>query len=221
MHCVEAYLHDNPTEIKMKIPYKTKYEAVKDFIERCPICQKQAKEFEKLYTEPFVGSHYEPMECIQLDHIGPLQKDNQGNQHILVIVDTFTRWVELYPVPDVGAETTGLCLGDYILRYAPPRIAHSDQGSAFIDASFNALAKMANIEVTHPLAGDKESTGIVERENKEVRRHLNNLMTENFMKDSWSMATKMVQRILNNTVHTTTGYASIIWKTYPSPKHGI
>jgi hypothetical protein len=209
MHCVETYLHDHPEEMVKKIKYKVKYDAIKEYIDACPVCQKSAKEFEKLYTEPYVGSTYEPMECIQIDHIGPLggKPDDQGNLHILVIVDTFTRWTELYPVPDVGAETTALCLGDYILRYGPPRIVHSDRGSAFIDTSFNALAKMANIEVTHPMAGDKESTGIVERENREVRRHLKNLMMENFMKDTWSWATKLVQRILNNTVHTTTGYA--------------
>ena len=68
------------------------------------------------------------------------------------------------------------------------------------------MAKLANIQITHPLTGDKESTGIVERENKEVQRHLNNLMNEN-IKDSWTMVAKMVQRILNNTVHTATGYA--------------
>jgi len=209
MHCVETYLHDHPEEMVKKIKYKVKYEAIKEYIDECPVCQKTTKEFEKLYTEPFVGSTYEPMECVQIDHIGPLGStpDAQGNLHILVIVDTFTRWTELYPVPDVGADTTAICLGDYILRYGPPRIVHSDRGSAFIDASFNALAKMANIEVTHPMAGDKESTGIVERENQEVRRHLNNLMLENFMKDTWSWALKLVQRILNNTVHTTTGYA--------------
>jgi transposase InsO family protein len=208
MQCVEAYMHDNPDQPK-NIPYKVRYQAVKEFIESCPICQKSAKEFEKLYTEPFIGSTYEPMECVQIDHIGPIGSaaDSYGNTHILVMVDTFTRWVELYPVPNVGAETTAMCLGDYMLRYGPPRVVHSDSGSAFIDASFNALAKMANIKITHPIAGDKESTGIVERENREVRRHLNNLMNENFMKDSWSIATKMVQRILNNTVHTTTGYA--------------
>ena len=53
------------------------------------------------------------MECIHVNHIGPLggKPDDQGNLHILVIGDTFTRWTELYPVPDVGAETTTICLG--------------------------------------------------------------------------------------------------------------
>ena len=63
------------------------------------------------------------------------------------------------------------------------------------------------MKIVHPRAGDKERTAIVERENKEVRRHLNAIMNELFMNDKWSFATKMVQRILNNTVHTSTGHA--------------
>ena len=207
MQCVETYFQDRPTDKETKIPYKVKYEAVKEFLASCPVCQKHDNDFKKLYTEPFVGSTYEPMECVQIDHIGPFQPDERGNTHILVMIDTFTRWVELYAVKDAGADTSAICLGDYILRYGPPQIVLSDNGSAFIDASFNAFAKMANVEITHPKAGDKERTGIVERENREVRKHLNNLMLENFMKENWSMAVKLVQRILNNTVHTTTGYA--------------
>ena len=63
------------------------------------------------------------------------------------------------------------------------------------------------MKIHHPRAGDKERTAIVERENREVRRHLNNIMNEKFMKDKWSFGVKIVQRILNNTVHTSTGYA--------------
>ena len=220
LQCVETYLHDHLTEKDTKIPYKVKFEAVKEFVASCPICQKRDRDFTKLYSEPFIGSTYEPMECVQIDHIGPFQKDTRGNTHILVMVDTFSRWTELYAVPDAGAETAALCLADYIFRYGPPKEVLSDHGSAFIDASFNAFAKLANVEITHPYAGDKERTGIVERENREVRTHLNNLMLENYMKDSWSIAMMMVQRILNNTVHSTTGQAPaklLYGKLIPAP----
>lgn len=80
-----------------------------------------------------------------MDHIGPFHPDSRGNTHILVMVDTFSRWTELYAVPDAGAETTAVMLADYVLRYGPPRVVLSDSGSAFIDTSFNALAKLVNV----------------------------------------------------------------------------
>jgi hypothetical protein len=208
LHVLQEFIKANPEATNNKfIPYKTLCFMVKDYIKRCAICQKQADGLEKLYIEPYIGSTYSPMERVQLDHIGPLPEDAYGNKHILVLVDTFTRWVELYPVKDVTSLTTAHHLCDYIFRYGPPKELYSDNGAAFIEQTFNDIAELTGMKIHHPRAGDKERTAIVERENKEVRRHLNNIMNEKFMKDKWSFAIKIVQRILNNTVHTSTGYA--------------
>jgi len=207
---VQAYLKECPPEELEGIgiiPYRTISYVVKKFIETCHICQKQNEALEKLYIEPFVGSTYAPMERIQIDHVGPLPEDAYGNKHILVIVDTFSRWVEMYAVKDVSSYTTALNLCDYIFRYGPPKEVHSDHGAAFIEQTYNDIANITGMKIVHPRPGDKERTAIVERENKEVRRHLNAIMNELFMNDRWSFATKIVQRILNNTVHTSTGYA--------------
>jgi len=207
---VQAYLKECPPEELEGvgiIPYRTITYVVKKFIETCYICQKQNEALEKLYTEPFVGSTYAPMERIQIDHVGPLPEDAYGNKHILVIVDTFSRWVEMYAVKDVSSYTTAWHLCDYIFRYGPPKEVHSDHGAAFIEQTYNDIANITGMKVVHPRPGDKERTAIVERENKEVRRHLNAIMNELFMNDRWSFASKIVQRILNNTVHTSTGYA--------------
>ena len=207
---VQNYLKECPPEELEGvgiIPYRTISYVVKKFIQTCYICQKQNEALEKLYIEPFVGSTYAPMERIQIDHVGPLPEDAYGNKHILVIVDTFTRWVEMYPVKDVSSYTTAWELCDYIFRYGPPREVHSDHGAAFIEQTYNDIANITGMKVVHPRPGDKERTAIVERENKEVRRHLNAIMNELFMNDRWSFAIKIVQRILNNTVHTSTGYA--------------
>ena len=209
LHLLQEFIKErNQSPEPMEfIPYTTLCWVVKDYIKRCGICQKQSEGITKLYIEPFVGSTYAPMERVQLDHIGPFPVDAYGNKHILVLVDTFTRWVELYAVKDVTSKTTAYHLCDYILRYGPPKELYSDNGAAFIDATYNDLAELTGMIINHPKAGDKERTAIVERENKEVRRHLNNMMNELFMNDRWSFATKLVQRILNNTEHTSTGYA--------------
>ena len=41
--------------------------------------------------------HQNEQEMLHLDHIGPLTKDAHGNEYILVIIDAFSRWVELFP----------------------------------------------------------------------------------------------------------------------------
>ena len=39
------------------------------------------------------------------DIYGPLPKSKAGNVFILVVQDYFTRWVEMYAIPDQTAET--------------------------------------------------------------------------------------------------------------------
>lgn len=37
------------------------------------------------------------MERVHLDFVGPLPKTDRGNEHILMMVDQFTKWVECVP----------------------------------------------------------------------------------------------------------------------------
>jgi hypothetical protein len=128
--------------------------------------------------------------------------------HILTVIDTFTRWVELYPVTGTGEFENAEAITDYCLRYGKPRCILSDQGSGFVGSVFKLFGQIAGIDLQHPeYAGDKEKLGIVERENREVRRHLTQVTQDLSLKHRWPLATKFVQRIINNAVHSSTGIA--------------
>jgi hypothetical protein len=51
------------------------------------------------------------MERDHLDFIGPLPRTERGNEHILMMVDQFTKWVECIPLPSQSAEV--IILGVY------------------------------------------------------------------------------------------------------------
>ena len=59
-----------------------------------------------IHAHGFTISTYTPMECLNIDFIGPFP--DQG--YILVIVDTFTRLVELYHTTDATALSAAECL---------------------------------------------------------------------------------------------------------------
>lgn len=46
-----------------------------------------------------------PWNRIAMDLMGPLQETVRGNMHVLVVADPFTKWVEAFPVPNMGSET--------------------------------------------------------------------------------------------------------------------
>ena len=71
---------------------------------------------------------YTQMKCLYIDLIGPLP--DQG--YILVIVDTFTRWVELYHTTDATALSAAECLLKHFGRFGEPHQLRLDNGPHFI-----------------------------------------------------------------------------------------
>ena len=68
------------------------------------------------------------MQCLNIDFIGPFP--DKG--YILVIVCTFTRWVELYGTADATALSTAEYLLQYSGRFSASRQLRSDNGPHFI-----------------------------------------------------------------------------------------
>jgi transposase InsO family protein len=79
----------------------------------------------------YTTSTYRPMECVNIDFIRPYP--DKG--YVLNFIDTFTRWVELYPVPEATAEQAANCLLQDFGRYGSPTTIRSDKGSHFANAA--------------------------------------------------------------------------------------
>ena len=76
----------------LKDTWEYQRQHVRYFNDHCPCCQQMNMLKIPIHAHGFTTSTYTPMECLNIDFIGPFP--DQG--YILVIVDTFTRWVELY-----------------------------------------------------------------------------------------------------------------------------
>jgi transposase InsO family protein len=80
---------------------------------------------------------------------GPLPVTNDGNAHIIVIGDYFTKWKEAYAVPDHAALTVAdKIVTELCCRYGCPLQLHSDQGREFESDLFAAVCSKLRIEKT-------------------------------------------------------------------------
>ena len=77
---------------------------VRKFILQCPYCQKMNHLKTPIHTHPFTTASYSMMDVIAIDTIGPLPPDKYGNKFIINAIDCFSRFVELYPIPDTCAQ---------------------------------------------------------------------------------------------------------------------
>jgi transposase InsO family protein len=168
---------------------------VKKFVSSCPLCQKISAIKLRINSHPFVTSRYTPMECINIDYVGPYPDGG----YTLVIIDCFSRWIELFAVDAATSESSAFCLLQHFGRFGAPSQVRSDRGSHFVNSLIREFLMLIGTEHCLTLAYSKEENALVERANKEVNRHLRAFTFDANSVDNWRLSLPMVQRIMNAT----------------------
>ena len=176
---------------------------IKRYCTNCSICVEQRKSNLRAYLHPLEAATA-PFEVIGIDFLGPLKPSSSfGNNHVLVITDYFTKWVEAVPLPDQTALTTCKALmNTIILKHGPPKILISDRGSNFTSGLFKEICKALNIKHKTTTAYHPQSNGLTERFNKTVVEMLRKYISRDF--DDWEQMLGPVVFAYNNSVHSST-----------------
>jgi hypothetical protein len=172
---------------------------VKKFITECPLCQKTSQRKVASTTLPFTLATTIAMQSLSVDSIGPLPEDEEGYKHILVIVDKFSRWVSLYPLRTLEAQETADALIQHCGIFGAPARIDTDGGSQFksvVDEVISIIGARHHVAIAH----SHQESGIVERANKEVMRHLRGFMFEQSVEAGWKSYLPFTQRICNSEV---------------------
>ena len=103
--------------------WKIMKQHVRTFIEKCPCCQKLSAKDPKINASYFVTSNYAIFDTLNVDYIGPFH--DKG--YILVIIDTFTRWTELFWCADADAKSAADCFLTYFGRFGSPNMISVSQ----------------------------------------------------------------------------------------------
>jgi hypothetical protein len=172
-------------------------DAVKTFIKNCPCCQKMSAMKYPINAYRYTTSTYKPMECLNIDFIGPFP--DKG--YILVMIDTFSRFVELYATPDATAKSACTALVEHVGRYGSPCILRSDNGPHFASHIIDEFVKIVGTTHNKILPYCSEENAIVERINKEINRHITAYAYERATTENYAEILPFVQRILNSTVN--------------------
>lgn len=120
----------------------------------------------------------EKFERIAIDITGPFPKSENGNLYILVVADYFSKFMEIFPLPNIEAETVAdVIFKGWIKRYGCPGEIHTDQGSQFKSRLFQEMCKVLQINKTRTTAFHPQSDGMVERLNRTIKDMLSKYLT--------------------------------------------
>jgi len=208
-HDLPSAAHQGIARTKAKMKEKFFWygmsEFVKNFVISCDKCsqnKKSARHGRCPMTEYHAGA---PMERVHIDFLGPLPETPRGNQHILVMVDQFTKWVECVPLPSQTAEVTAqAAVNEFFSRFGYPLQLHSDQGRNFEGKLFTALCKALEIHKTRSTPYRPSSNGQVERYNRTLMDAVRCFIGKS--QHRWDVHLQQIAGALRASVNRSTGF---------------
>lgn len=176
----------------------------KTLFRSCEICQKNKAPNYKINTIPKYIDVEKPGQVVFLDCYGPLPTARLGNRYILAILDGFTKYIKLYPI---RKQTTDATIKKLILEYIPslgkPERIVTDHGTQFTSELWRK--KLEAIGIKHTLTSIRHpQANMVERSNREISKILR-IMLHDLKHTAWYEKLPIVETILNEVYHDTTG----------------
>jgi hypothetical protein len=175
----------------------------KRFVKQCPICQKVKEHQLTQFTPKFSTSTYGLFDNISMDAIY-MPLSSRGNKYILTIIDSFSRYIDVYPIPDLTAATAFECLLKFMSNFGIPSHVCTDNGTQF-KGILEDLLTLTRVNQYRIQPYSHQENSIVERANKEVLSALRCLVLEHRLKDDWDILCHVAKRIINSRIHSSIG----------------
>lgn len=191
--------------IKAKYYWHRMSQDITAFVASCPECSQWKKSNRRSRCEMSTFHAGVPMERVHLDFLGPLPKTKNGNEHILVMVDQYTKWVECVPLPSQTAEITARAAVDqFFSRFGIPLQIHTDRGSNFESKLFSHVCELLQITKTRTTAYRPSANGQVERYNRTLMDAVRCFVGRN--QHDWDSLLPQIAAALRASVNRSTGF---------------
>ena len=123
-------------------------------------------------TEPALAKR--PWETVAIDFVGKCKTSDRGNCWILTIIDCFSRYPILVPLPDRKSETVAKALYEHLIcQHGCPKKILSDRAKEFISEGIQEVYDRFGIKMVTTAGYSPSANGVCER----FHRWLNAAMT--------------------------------------------
>jgi hypothetical protein len=120
---------------------------IQRYVRECLVCQefKKRKEEKKGLMKSIEA--YLPFELMGMDILTDLITTKNGNKHIVVLTDYYTKWPEAFAVADMSAETLAKIIAAQIFtRHGAPERIITDRGGDFMADVYRQVTEMLQMK---------------------------------------------------------------------------
>ena len=144
-------------------------------------------------------------ETLSMDITGPHPRSRDGNEYILTVMDSFSKFAEAIPIRSHTAQVVARRLVDNVFsRYGVPIRLLSDQGPEFESALMTELCRSYGIEKLRTTSYKPSTNGAIERFHRTLNSMLAKVVTES--QRDWDRHVAPVMAAYRSTIHQSTGY---------------
>lgn len=175
---------------------------VENWIKSCSRCVHRKSQTNQIAPLVNINTTY-PLELVCMDYV-TLEKSSGGYQHMLIITDHFTRYVQAVPTRNMTARTTAeALLKNFIFHYGYPNRLHSDQGANFTGKIIHEICKITGTKKSRTSPYHPMGNGMTERFNRTLFDMLGTLDPDK--KTKWKEYVAPLVSAYNCTRHESTG----------------
>jgi hypothetical protein len=162
------------------------YQDVRSVCRRCMACDQSHASFNAMQPQlqplPIKGLFYR----WGIDLAGPFPSSNRGNTYIMVCIEHFSKWVEVFPLQGKTASEVAYYAHQLFSRYLSPAEVVTDGGGEFEGAFHELLIKLGvDHRVTSP--NHPQANGLAERMVGTIKRSLKRLFLVNPDHANWDL----------------------------------
>ena len=152
-----------------------------------------------------------PFTELSVDILKLPKRDCNHNLYVVVIIDSFSRWVSLEPVRDKSALSAARAILRTVGNFGVPLTIRSDGGKEFVNDTLASIEMLMGVKHHRIMAYHHEGNSLAEKANRSVLENLRNLIFDNRYKfngeHQWSDLLPLVQRIMNASFNSSIGCA--------------
>ena len=182
------------------------YKWITQLIAGCLDCQKNKHKRHDLNQAPleqWTDTVPFPFHTVHIDHKGPINPTSNGKKHCLVVVDSFSRFLQVYPVANTTAFETMKTLEKFALTFGIPQKLVYDKRTAFMNKNFTSWLHELGITHAPRTAYSPWTNGRVEIQNKHLGTHFRIFFDQ--AKGNWSDLAAKFAFAHNTTINASTG----------------
>ena len=148
---------------------------IRAWVTSCPDCIAN-KRIDTRQIRPKMLSNTEftlgPEDCLKVDILPNLPSSN-GYQHIVTMIDVFSRYLFAYPTQNMTAKTVARCILDVMTRHCYLQtVILMDKGSQIRSEVVNRIAQTLDIRISHASTKRAQTIGILERTHVSLKTSL-------------------------------------------------